>query len=321
MCIESDIDPSQVLKVVPIVVLIILLAVLFTTSWFTVDPQEQGVILRFGKHYKTVGPGLHFKLPFRLDDVYKVPVRNQLKQEFGYRTTRPGVRTQYSQGEFNDESIMLTGDLNVANVEWETKYRINDPFNFLFKVRNLEQTFRDMNEAVMREVVGDRTINEILTTGRTEIAARAHEELQECCDQYEMGILVSEVILQNVNPPERVKPAFNEVNQAQQEKERMINQAQQEYNKVIPRAKGDAQKTIEEAEGYAVERTNRAKGEANRFNVLFGAYSKSPEVTRRRLYVETMETVLGQVGRKIITDEQASGYLPLLNLNQEANQR
>jgi len=212
---------------------------------------------------------------------------------------------------------MLTGDLNVADVEWVTQYRVSNPKDYLFKVRHLDKTFRDMNEAVMREVIGDHTINETLTTGRTAIEIAAKNELQARCNQYEMGIAIDQVILQDVNPPELVKPAFNEVNQAQQEREKLINQARQEYNKVIPKAKGDAQKTIEEAEGYAIERTNKAEGEAKRFESLFTAYQKAPEVTRQRMYLETMDKVLGTVGRKIIIDEDVSGLLPLLNLNQE----
>ncbi len=307
-------DPTGILKYIPIFLVFLLVVVLFFTSWFTIDPEERGVILRFGKYHGTVDPGLHFKLPMGVDRVFKVPVKNQLKREFGFRTTEPGIRSQFSNENFENESLMLTGDLNVGLVEWVTQYRINDPFNYLFKVRNLDQTFRDMNEAVMREVVGDRTINEILTTGRMDIETVARERLQALCQQYEMGLAVDQVILQDVNPPNPVKPAFNEVNQAQQERERLINQAQQEYNKVIPKAKGDAAKVLEEAEGYAIERVNRAKGEAARFDALFTEYRKAPEVTRQRIYLETMQTVLTNVSRKIITDGESSGVLPLLHL-------
>lgn len=309
------IDPLQILKWIPAIVILILAAILFFTSWVTIQPEEKGVVLRFGKYDRTINPGLHFVIPFGVEKVYAVPVARQLKQEFGFRTQAAGIRTEYSSTALDEESLMLTGDLNVADVEWVTQYRIEKPYNFLFKVRNLEQTFRDMNEAVMREIVGDRSISEILTIGRREIEDETKSQLQERCDQYEMGLSIDQVILQDVNPPESVKPAFNEVNQAQQEKERMINQAQQQYNQVIPKARGDAQKQIQEAEGYALERINRAKGEANRFSAMFQQYQLAPEVTRKRIYIETMEKVLGKVGRKIIVDDAGTGMLPLLNFN------
>lgn len=306
-------DAAKMRRVVIAIALVTIVLALLTTAWYTIDPQEAGVVQRFGRYTKTVESGLHFKLPFGIDRVQKVRVKQQMKAEFGFRSDG----TRYSTKEFDDESIMLTGDLNVADVEWVTQYRVSDPKAYLFNVRHLDQTFRDMNEAVMREVIGDHTINETLTTGRTGIEIAVKAELQSRCVQYAMGVTVDQVILQDVNPPELVKPAFNEVNQAQQEKESLINRARQEYNKVIPKAKGEAQKMLEESEGYAVERTNRAKGEAQRFIALFEEYQKAPEVTRQRIYIETMEKVLGSVGRKIIIDEDTAGILPLLNLNQE----
>lgn len=308
------VDSNRVLRLVPFVVIVILAAIFFSTAWFTIDPQERGVVLRFGRYKGTVGPGLHFKLPFGLDRVAKVPVENQLKVEFGFRTLKAGVRTQYSDSAYAEESLILTGDLNVADVFWVTQYRIAEPFNYLFKVRNLDLTFRDMNEAVMREVVGDHTITEILTTKRQNVEAMVKERLQLLCNQYNMGISITQVILQDVNPPAPVRPAFNEVNAAQQEKEKLINEAQQAYNKVIPLARGDADKMVEEAEGYAVQRVNRALGEANRFNAVFEEYEKAPEVTRQRIYLETMESVLQLVDRKIVIDERSAGVLPLMDL-------
>ena len=230
-------------RTIQVIVVGIICLVLLFTSWFTIDPEEVGVILRLGKYSHTVTPGLHFKMPFNIDSVYKVPVERQLKVEFGFRTLKAGVNTEYSQKGFQDESIMLTGDLNAAEIEWITQYRINDPFKFLFQVRNAQTTFRDINEAVMREVVGDRTVNEVLTIGRQEIATTVTQKLQELCNQYETGIKVEQVVLQDVNPPESVKPAFNEVNEAQQEREKLINQAHSEYNRVIrkPAARPPAQ--------------------------------------------------------------------------------
>lgn len=314
---QIKVDLAGLFKFVPIALLLLLALIFLTTCWFKVEPQEKGVVLRFGKYTKTVDPGLHFKWPWGIETVELVPVQRQRKQEFGFRTTQPGVRTQYSNQDFLEESRMLTGDLNVADVEWVTQYRINEPRSFLFNVRNPESTFRLMNEAVVREVVGDRTINEVLTYGRMELQVEAQSKLQDLCNLYGLGLVIDQVILQDVNPPEPVKPAFNAVNQAQQQKETLINQAQQEYNRVIPRARGNADRTIEESQGYATERVNRAKGEAQKFSAIFQEYLKAPEVTRQRLYLETMEKILLQVGNKTVIDQQLRGILPLLNLNSE----
>lgn len=287
------------------------------TIWYQVGADEVGIVLRFGRY--TGGeaqPGLHVKLPFGIDRVIKVPVQRQLKQEFGFRTAEAGVRTTYKPGSYQDESLMLTGDLNSAVVEWIVQYRIRDPYKYLFRVRSVTETFRDLAEAVVRAVVGDRTVNEILTVGRQEMADQAGKELQALCDQYEMGLVVEQVVLQDVTPPDPVKPSFNEVNQAQQEREKLINQARAEYNQVVPRAKGEAEKTIAEAEGYAVDRVNRARGEAARFIALYEEYRKAPEVMRRRLYLETMGEILPQVERKVIIDDNVKGILPLLNLQE-----
>ncbi len=293
----------------------VLLAIILFSSLFTVNTEEAGVILRFGRYTRTVDPGLNFKLPLGIEQVYKIPVRRQLKDEFGFRTVEGRVRSEYSPGRFQEESLMLTGDLNAAEVEWIVQYRIRDPYQFLFRVRNAPQTFRDMNEAVMREVVGDRTINEVLTIGRQEIASAVEVKLQELCAQYELGIHVEQVVLQDVNPPDEVKASFNEVNEAQQEREKLINQARSEYNQIIPRARGEAARVIEESRGYALERVNQARGEAARFNSLYGEYQKAREVTRQRIYIETLNKVMQKVGKKLILDEKAGGVLPLLDLD------
>ncbi len=297
------------------VVPLFILALLLFSSFFTVDTEEAGVILRFGKYNRTVDPGLRFKLPLGIESVYKIPVRRQLKEEFGFRTVSARVRTQYSQRNYSDESLMLTGDLNAAEVEWIVQYRIRDAYKFLFRVRNAQKTFRDMNEAVIREIVGDRTINEVLTIGRQEISTTSKVELQKLCNQYELGLQVEQVVLQDVNPPDQVKASFNEVNEAQQEREKLINQARSEYNQVIPKARGEAQRKIEAANGYAKERVNLAEGETARFNSIFSEYRKAPEVTRQRIYLETMNKVFQKAGKKIIMDQKAKNILPLLNLN------
>jgi membrane protease subunit HflK len=253
--------------------------------------------------------------------VYKVPVERQQKQEFGFRTTSAGVQSQFSKAGTQDESLMLTGDLNLADVEWVVQYRIEDPYLFLFKVRNPENTLRDISEAAMRQIVGDRTVNEVLTVGRTEIANKMEELVQELCQEYSLGIRIDQVVLQDVNPPDPVKTAFNAVNEAQQEKETLINQAKSEYNKVIPKARGQAEETIQKAEGYAMERVNRAEGEVARFVALYREYVKAPEVTMRRIYLETLAEVLPKLNNKIITDEEGNNVLPLLQMqmNQSSN--
>ena len=283
---------------------------------YQVQPEEVGVVLRFGRYVRATEPGLRAKIPFA-ETVLKVPVQRQLKQEFGFRTIEPGIRTEYASfdRDATDESMMLTGDLNVAVVEWIVQYRVADPYLYLFKVRNLEDTFRAMNEAIMREVVGDRTVTEVLTVGRQEIESRVEERLQNLANQYEMGITIDQVVLQDVNPPDPVKPSWDEVNQAQQQRDRMINEARAEYNRVIPRARGEAEQTVLQAEGYALDRVNRAQGEAARFEAVQAAYRQAPEVTRRRLYLETMQRILPRVGRKLYVDEDATGVLPLLSLD------
>jgi len=297
------------------ILLAILAAVVILGSFYTVDPEEIGVVLRFGAYVRDASPGLNFKLPLGIEQVIKVPVERQLKEEFGFRTVQPGVRTEYSDRDFDDESLMLTGDLNIADVEWVVQYRIVDAYAYLFRVRGVRDTFRAMTEAVVRDAVGDRTVNEVLTVGRQEIASLVEQNLQALCDQYETGLKVEQVVLQNVNPPEKVKPSFNAVNQAQQEREERINTAQREYNQVIPRARGEAQQTIERSEGYALDRVNRSEGDAARFTALYDEYRKAPEVTRRRLYLETMGRVLPKAGRIVIVDEDVRGVLPLLDLD------
>jgi modulator of FtsH protease HflK len=297
------------------IVLSLALILLLFTAFFTVGPEEAGVIQRFGAYTRTVSPGLHFKLPFGIESVTKVPVERQLKEEFGFRTKLAGVSSTYDPKSFREEKLMLTGDLNASDVEWIVQYRIADPYKYLFKVRNPSQTFRDLNEALMREVVGDRSVNEVLTIGRVEIANEVARRLQALCDEYETGIKVDQIVLQDVNPPEAVKPAFNEVNEAQQEREKMINEARSEYNKVIPRARGDAARIIEEAKGYAIERVNQASGEATKFNAIFKEYLKAPEVTQQRIYLETMNDVLSKVGRKVVTDKETTGILPLFQFD------
>jgi membrane protease subunit HflK len=296
---------------------LVVLLVALVSSYYQVEPDEVGLVTRFGKFIRTSEPGPHAKIPFGIERVQKVPVQRQLKQEFGFRTERADVQsTFHKDARTQRESLMLTGDLNVATVEWIVQYKISDPYKYLFKLRDVEETFRLMAEASMRSVVGDHSVTELLTVGREGIAAKAKELLSNLCKLYDNGIAVQQLVLQDVDPPEAVKPSFNEVNQAIQERERAINEAWAEYNQEIPRARGLAEQKIEAAEGYAVDRVNRAKGDAQRFIALEEQYRKAPEVTRSRIYLETMAAALPNAGKKLILDEKTKGILPLFSLGQ-----
>ncbi|MFB6317607.1 FtsH protease activity modulator HflK [Saccharicrinis sp. FJH54] len=312
-------DVKNILRLVKYGVAAIVLLILLFGTFFQINTEEVGVIVRFGKYQRTVEPGLNVKLPL-IDKLYKVPVERQLKQEFGFRTVKADVRSTYTRSGVRDEALMLTGDLNLADVEWVVQYRINDPYNYLFKVRNPETTLRDISEAAMRQIVGDRTVNEVLTVGRTEISSKVEALVQQICKEYALGFEIDQVVLQDVNPPEPVKDAFNEVNEAQQEKETLINQAKSEYNKVIPKAKGQAEETIQKAEGYATARVNNSQGDVARFNALYSEYIKAPEVTKRRIYMETMQNVIPKLGKKIITDDKGNNVLPLLQMQMSNSQ-
>jgi membrane protease subunit HflK len=306
--------PNVPRKTVITVLIVIGLLLLAFTSYYQVEPEEEAVVLRFGQYTgETKKPGPQFRIPI-IDQVYKVPVNRQLKEEFGFRTAQAGVRTSYERRAFLDESLMLTGDLNVVNVEWIVQYRISDPYLFLFKVRNVRDTFRDLAEAVTRAIIGDNSVDEVLTIGRERIASEAKLKLQELCDLFETGIKVEQFVFQDVNPPEKVKASFNEVNESIQEKERLINEAWSEYNRAVPRARGEAEQMIRGAEGYALERVNNAQGETARFRALYDEYRKAPEVTKRRLYLETLERVLPRMGDKVVVDDSLQNLLPLLQL-------
>jgi membrane protease subunit HflK len=296
------------------IVIGLLVLYLASSTVYTVAVDEVGVIQRFGKYSRTSAPGLNFKLPAGIEKLSKVKVRYVYKEEFGLRTIKADVRTRYAPGDaLLGESLMLTGDLNVAVVPWIVQYRIKDPYQYLFKVKNVKNTLRDLSEATMRLVVGDRSINEVISK-REEIAVQARELLQKELDEAETGITVTTIEMKRTNVPEPVQHSFNEVNQAIQEKEKMIYQAREEYNKAVPQARGDAEKTIKEAEGYALDRVNRAKGDASRFVSLYQAYAKSEDVTRRRLYLEAIRDVFPKLGNKYIVDSNQKNLLPLLNL-------
>ena len=290
------------------------------TAYYTVPSDSVAVVQRFGKYLKDVPPGLHFKLPLGIDTATIVPVKRQLKQEFGFTT--PGASDPFqSPSEGRRETEMVTGDLNAALVEWVVQYRISDPAKFLFEVRQPGGTLRHVSESVMREVVGDRTVDEVITIGRQEIETEALVKMQELSSKYAMGISIDQVQLKNINPPKPVQESFNEVNQAQQEKEKLINEARRDYNKVIPLAEGEKDQRIREADGYRLKRINEAEGDAARFSALLAEYSKAPEVTRRRIYIETLQEVMPAIRSTIIVDEQSHSILPLLNLDSQQGVR
>ena len=297
--------------------LVVFLTVSFfaTTSFYSIDQGEVGVIRRLGKYLTTTDPGLHWKLPFTIDKLDKVKVERVFKEEFGFRTTEAGVNTKYSTKSFDEEALILTGDLNVLDISWIVHFKIKDPAQLLFNVRNPGETVRDLAEAAMRQVIGDYSVNEVITLRKSEINLAVMEILQGGLDKYQSGIQVDKIELQEVLPPAVVKASFNAVNEAEQEREKVINESWEAYNKVIPKARGQAEKTIREAEGYALARVNRARGDAAQFLAMWEAYKNDKEVTRRRLYLETVEEVIPKAGKVYIVEPKANGILPLLNLN------
>lgn len=306
------ITPKRILFIVIGVVVLISLS----TSFYTVEADEVAVVLMFGKVVRQTEPGLHFKLPFGIEKAERVQVRKVFKEEFGFRTLKAGIRTEYDPRDYPKESLLLTGDLSIADVEWVVQYKIKDPEDYLFSVRNPEFALRDLSEAVMSRVIGDRTVTEVLTVGRIEIAAEVEQHLQALLDLYETGLDIATVTLQDVNPPEKVKSAFNAVNEAKQEKERLINEAWRDYNQSIPKSKGLASQQISEAQGYALKRVNQAQGDADKFNAIRSEYQKAKEVTRQRLYLETMQVILPKVKEIYVIDSNTNSPIPILQLKE-----
>ncbi len=297
-----------------LLLLVLLVAAGGYASVYTVAPEEAGVIQRFGRYVRVTGPGLHFKLPFGIETVRKVKIGRNFQMEFGYRTLEAGVRSRFTERGFKEESLMLSGDLNVVDLQWTVQYKIGNPMDFLFQVADVDSAIRDVSEAVTRQVVGNRLFDFVLTVGRAEIADRVKVEMQKVLDSYRTGIQVVNVKMQNVTPPEPVEPAFNEVNEAEQERESKINQAQAAYNREIPKAKGSALETISQAEGYALERVNKAQGEATRFLDVLKEYRQAEDVTKRRLYLESMDRMLSKIDEIYVIDADQKGLVPLLDL-------
>ena len=311
---EIKLPPFQQKWIVFAAVALFLLWFLFSAIYM-VEADEVAVIQRFGKFVSTAEPGLHMKIPFGVETVTKVKVQSVLKEEFGFRTAEAGVQSRFEAGDYSSESLMLTGDLNAALVEWIVQYRIKDPAKYLFSARDIRTTIRHVSESAMRKVIGDHSVDEVIIASREEIALTARDMIQEMLNLYETGIDVVTVNLQDVNPPEQVQPAFNAVNEAKQEQERIINQALEGYNKVIPQAEGEAQQIISEAEGYAINRTNRASGDAEKFYAVWQEYNRARDVTRRRMYLETMLEILPKVKDLYIIDEKQQSLIPLLQMS------
>ncbi|HNQ97208.1 MAG TPA: FtsH protease activity modulator HflK [Treponemataceae bacterium] len=295
---------------------VIVALILAATGFFIVDQTEDAVITRFGKYRTTVGPGLHFKIPFGVDRSYNVPTKTIQTEQFGFRTIKGGPVNTY-ENNITRETTMLTGDLNIVDVEWIIQYRINDPRSWLFNVHQdvRRSTIRDISQSVINTLVGDRAILDVIGPERTSIESNGLLLMNEQLKEFGLGVTVINVQLQNIVPPEGVQDAFEDVNRAIQDMNRLINEGKEAYNAEIPKAKGEAEKLIQIAQGYSAERVNRAKGDVARFNSVYQEYRKAPEVTKRRLYLETVEALFAEKRGTILVDKKLDNFLPLKNLD------
>jgi membrane protease subunit HflK len=298
-------------KILIVIGIVILFQVAYS-AFYTIKPGERGVVLRFGQYNKTAPPGLNFKLPL-IDEVYKVDIETVRKEEFGFRTKIPGQKSVYQREGFDAESLMLTADKNVIDVEWIVQYKVQDPFNFLFKVQDVRQAVRDVSETALRRVIGNMDFDYVLSN-REILAGLTDKELQAELDNYEAGVKIVTVQLQDVNPPNAVKPAFNEVNEADQDMKRLVNEAEEAYNRVIPKARGEALQIVEEASGYLAQRVNESKGDTARFLAIMKEYQVAKDVTRKRMYLETMQEILPSVTDIYVIDKEQRSILPFLNV-------
>lgn len=302
-------------KLILLVLIVVAIFGVATTSVYMVDQTEQSVVLLLGKYNRTVGPGLQFKLPFGIETAYNVPTQVLQNASFGFRTTSPGVATRYDDRDYPEESIMLTGDLNIVDVEWIIQFRIDDPVKWLFEVQDQTKTIRDISQSVVNQLVGDRAILDVIGSERSNIELQALELKNRILDSYNLGIRVTQVRLQNIVPPAgRVQDAFEDVNRAVQDMNRLINEGREQYNREIPRTRGQAQRLVQEAGGYATERVNRARGDAARFESVLGEYAAAPATTRTRLYIEMMEDLFREADGTLLIDRELDNFLPLLNL-------
>jgi membrane protease subunit HflK len=301
-------------SILPLVIVILLIVFGAYNSMYEVDTEETGVVLRFGKFSGFADPGLHFKMPFGIDQVYLVQTGRVLKEEFGFRTVKPDIRSTYTKRGLEEEALTLTGDLNVIDVEWIVQFQVADPFKFIFGIKDPIGTVRDLAEAMVRRSIGNANVSAALTTERAVLANEIQQSLQATLNQYDIGVRIVTVKFQDVTPPDPVKAAYNEVNESEQQRESLIFQAREQFNREVPRARGEAKKVLQEAEGYAVERVNKARGETNRFLALLTEYRKAPSVTRSRIYLETLEEVLPRLDEIYVMDDKIGGLLPLLPL-------
>ncbi len=308
-------DPARIAGMLRTLIIAAIAVFVLFSAVKIIPTTDNGVVTRFGKYNRTLTPGLQFVIPFA-DRVYKVPVTTVQKEEFGFRTYVSGERSEY-ENSITSESQMLTGDLNIINVEWVVQYKIVDPKAWLFNVENSERikTVRDVSKSVVNSLVGDRAIMDIIGPERDNIQNMSKELMNEKYAQLGLGISVSSVQLQNVVPPYEVQAAFEDVNIAIQDMNRLINEGKEAYNREIPKAKGEADKMIQEARGYASERINKAEGDVARFNAVYSEYVKAPDITRRRLYLETLDKVFENNENLIIVDKNLKNFLPLKDLN------
>ena len=317
---ERNVGPGKPnIRIRPRIVAIVLIAVIvlagILSSLYMVDQTEQSVILLFGKYNRITGPGLHTKLPFGIEQNYNVPTQVIQTMPFGFRTQQAGVSTIYDKSDYPEESVMLTGDLNIVDVEWVIQYRIVDPYKWLFKVENRTKTIRDISQSVINMLVGDRAILNVMGSERTIISLESQELMNEIFDTYDLGISVTTVQLKNIVPPiGEVQDAYEDVNMAIQDMEKLINEGKESYNNEIPLAQGQAAQMIQIAEGYATERVNEANGNVARFNSVLTEYEKNKSVTRSRLYIEMIEDVFGQEEGTDIIDKNLDNFLPLKSL-------
>jgi membrane protease subunit HflK len=309
-------SPSIVLTIIAIICVLIFAA----TSVVIVDQTEDAVITRFGKYYTTMGPGLHFKAPFGIDQSYNVPTKIIQTEQFGFRTVKGGIQTTY-ENDKTKESTMLTGDLNIIDVEWIIQYRIDDPKAWLFNVHEDVRaiTIRDVSQSVINTLVGDRAILDVIGPERTAIETNAVTMMNAKLKEFGTGVTITNVQLQNIVPPKGVQSAFEDVNKAIQDMNRLINEGKEAYNTEIPKASGEGEKMILEAQGYATERVNEAKGDVARFNAVYSEYRKAPEVTRKRLYLETMNSVFNKDTGTTLVDKKIGNFLPFKSMNKTSS--
>ncbi len=302
-------------RMIGILILVIMVIIAAFSSFYMVDQKEEAVVLLLGEYNRITGPGLHFKLPFGIEQSYNVPTQRILKEEFGYRTEKAGINTIYSSRQYPEESLMLTGDLNIVDVQWVIQYRITDARNWLFNVENQQKTIRDISQSVINKLIGDRTIFDVIGSERANIEQKGQEMMNNIFSQYKLGMRINTIKLQDIVPPAgRVQDAFEDVNKAIQDRNRLINEGKEAYNKAIPRARGEAQKTIQESEGYAAEKVNKAKGDVSRFLAVYNEYRKNPQITRMRLYYEMFEELFKNKENTELIDKKLSNFVPFKSL-------